>query len=176
MRSIFIGIMMIYLGILAAGCAGGDVPIPDDFALSFAWNTGSLPPKYHYGYVITIGPGAQGELDYSPGYSGKNDKDHWVASFTLTDMQLEELYAYLRDQNIIHSNWDSGDPLIGGSMTSLIITAYGKESYIPSISKLKGEELERVEAALEVIRGYVPEEIWLEMKMRQMRFEENFEG
>ena len=133
--------------------------MPDDFGLSFDWNTGALPPKYHYAYVITIGPGPMGEFEYSSGYDSSGKSNRWIAPFTLSEDALEELHKYLENQDIFRTSWKTGRGLIGGSTTSLIITAYGKEYQTPNISELKDADKILVEEAMDMIRGYVPESI-----------------
>jgi len=157
------------------GCGAKETQIPNDFSLSFDWNTGALPPKYHYSYVITIGSGAQGEFKYISGYDQSDDSNQWVTSFTLSKKELEKLYAYMEKQDIFRTSWNTGRGLIGGSTTSLIITAHGKEYQIPSISELKEVDKVLVEDVMDEIRGYVPDSIWEEMNDRQTRYEESYQ-
>ena len=175
MRFIFSILLIIGTGIMTIGCEAKESQIPDDFGLSFNWNTGALPPKYHYAYGITIGPGTQGEFEYIPGYTSSGESNQWITSFSLSKDALEELYKYLKNQDIFRAGWKTEHGLIGGSTTSLIITAYGKEYQIPSISKLEDAEKILVEEAMDVIRGYVPESIWEEMNDRQTRYEESYQ-
>ena len=175
MRFVFSILLVIGTGIMAMGCGARETQIPDDFSLSLDWNTGALPPKYHYTYVITIGPGAQGEFEYIPGYDSSGYSNQWITPFTLSEDALEELYTYLKNQDIFRASWKTGRRLIGGSITSLIITAYGKEYQIPSISELEDADKLLVESAMDVICGYVPESVWEEMNDRQAQYEESFE-
>jgi hypothetical protein len=175
MRSIFSILLIIGTGIIAMGCGAKEPQMPDDFSLSFDWNTGALPPKYHYTYGITIGPGTQCEFEYISGYDSSVESNRWITPFTLSKDALEELYRYLKNQEIFRASWETGRGLIGGSTTSLIITAYGKEYQIPSISELEGADKKLVEEAMDMIRGYVPESIWEEMNDRQARYEEGYE-
>ena len=174
MRFIFSKILIIGIGIISMGCEAIDPQMPDDFSLSFDWNTGALPPKYHYAYVITIGPGPQGEFEYIPGYDDSNKSNRWVTSFPLSKDELEELYLYLDDQDIFRARWNTGRGLIGGSTTSLILTAYGKEYQIPSINEIKDADKILIEEVMDEIRGYVPDSTWEEMNDRQTRHEESY--
>ena len=149
--------------------------MPDDFSLSFNWNTGALPPKYYYAYVITIGPGPQGEFEYISGYDSSIESNRWITSFSVSKDEIEELYTYLKNPNIFRTRWKTGRGLTGGSTTSLIITAYGKEYQIPSISELEDADRILVEEAMDLIRGYVPESIWEEMNDRQTQYEESYQ-
>jgi len=175
MRLILSILLIIGTGIISMGCEAKESQIPDDFSLSLDWNTGALPPKYHYTYVITIGPGTKGEFEYSSGYDNSDKSNRWVAPFTLSKDTFEELYRYLKNQDIFRNSWKTGRGLIGGSTTSLIIAAHGKEYQIPSISELKDEDKILVGEVMDVIRGYVPESIWEEMNDRQVQYEESYQ-
>jgi len=159
---------------LTAGCIAKNTSLPDDFSLSFAWDTGTLPPKHRYEYVITIGPGAQGELDFVPGYRSPEEENRWIARFEFSDDEIERLYASLQDTGVLRSKWNTERGLAGGSATSLIITAFGKEYQVPSTHKLKESDREMVEGELDVIRAYVPRSIWDEMDERQQQYEEEY--
>jgi hypothetical protein len=162
----------IFMAVLMTGCATTKAEMPDDFALTFSWNTGTLPPRYRYDYVITIGPGAQGEFDFVPGYGDENDANRWVTSFDVTQEDLRALYAYFRDQGFFDARWGNNDlERIGGSTTSLILTAFGKNHPVPSISALDGANLSKVEDAQDFIRQFVPDAVWDEMDFRQTAFE-----
>ena len=76
---------------------------------------------------------------------------------------------------MLRSQWSTGQPLLGGQGTSLVITASGKEYRVPSISVLTRSEREKVDEIIEIIRGYVPQAIWDEMDARQAAFEAEFE-
>lgn len=156
-------------------CGAKELQMPDDFSLSFDWSTGALPPKYHYEYVITVGPVPQGEFEYISGYDSSGESNRWITSFSVSKDEIEELYSYLKNLDIFRTRWKTGSGLIGGSTTSLIITAYGKEYQIPSISELEGTDGILVEAAIDEIRRYVPDSIWEEMNDRQTRYEENYQ-
>jgi hypothetical protein len=157
------------------GCGVKEPKMPDDFGLSFYWDTGALPPKYHYAYVIKIGTGAQGEFEYMSGYDSSSESNRWITPFAMSKDALEELYKYLENQGIFRAYWKTGRGLIGGSTTSLVITAYGKEYQIPSISELEDADRILVEEVMDTIRGYVPESIWKEMNAHQTQYEESFE-
>ena len=175
MRFIFSILIIIGTGIISMGCGAKESQIPDDFGLSFDWNTGALPPKYHYAYLITIGPDPQGEFEYSSGYDSSGKSNRWITHFTLSKDTAEELYTYLKNQDILRTSWKTGRGLIGGSTTSMIITANGKEYQIPSISELEDADKTLVEEAMDVIRGYVPDSIWEEMNDRQLKYEESYQ-
>jgi hypothetical protein len=163
------------LTLLTMGCGGKRAAAPQDFSLSFYWDTGSLPPQYRYEYVITIGPGTQGELDFIPGYGNAESSDRWVTSFEIASEALEDVYAFFVENGLLRSRWKTSRGLIGGSSTAIILKAFGKETHIPSISELEGDDKQLIEQAMDVIRGVVPASVWDEMNLRQMEFEDNYQ-
>jgi hypothetical protein len=146
---------------------------PKDFSLVLEWDTGALPPEYHYQYTITIGPGPQGEFAYHPGYE-ENPSLAWITSFEVDENDLQSLYLYLKENNILRNRWETGQPLLGGQGTRVIIDAFDQRYIIPSISEVSTKERELVEQTIELIRTYLPEHIWTEMEQRQTDYESSF--
>ena len=171
MRVFWLVLLGTVLLLNTAACSNADLKMPEDFSLVFAWDTGALPPEFRYDYVITIGPGAQAEFEYVPGYGDKNDPDFWVTSFEISEYQLISIFEYFNNNNFFRTKWKSGEIRVGGSNTSMIITAFGKDTRIPSISELDGEDLRKVQAAHEFVRQFVPQGVWDEMERRQVEYE-----
>ena len=166
----------LFLAVIAlSACAKPSAERPSDFSLAFEWDTGALPPQYHYAYVIRFEPDGRGELVYSPGYEPLTQPDAWRAAFTLPPAQMDDLYTLLREGNMLRSDWQTGQPLVGGQGTRISITAEGKTFVVPSVSVLTQSERETVENVMEGIRSFVPAGIWEEMEARQARFEADFE-
>ena len=168
-------IIVLISTLMAVACSQMPVETAQDFSLTLEWNTGSLPPQYTYMYVINLGPGLQGELEYRPGYDPNDTSQQWVISFSFSEQQMNDLFEYLQSQDMFRSNWKKGEPMMGSPGTSLILNAYGKEFHVPSISELDRTEFARVDAAIEAIRALVPKTIWDEMGARQKEYEDNFE-
>ena len=147
---------------------------PDDFSLSFSWNTGSLPPQYHYTYTITIDSGGKGEFTYQPGYE-QDEVDLWQITFTLTAQEMDNLYQYIAENELMRSSWKEGKKLLGGSGTSMRITADGKEYHVPSISEVTDDDRTTINAAMDYINNLVPKNIWDEMNARQQEYSESFD-
>jgi hypothetical protein len=147
---------------------------PDDFSLVLEWDTGALPPEYHYQYTIAIGPGPQGEFVYHPGYEGSAENT-WITSFVVSTDNLQSLFDYLRDNDVLRKNWQKGMPLLGGQGTSIIITVFDQQYLVPSVSEVSQNERGLVEQTIEEIRSYVPAEIWVEMELKQSEYEQNYQ-
>ena len=171
-RRIFI--ILIYTLVIAA-CSQLPVVRPQDFSLTLEWDTGSLPPQYTYMYVINLGPGLEGELVYRPGYDPNDISQQWMASFSIKEKQMEELFAYLESQDLFRSKWKQGEVMEGSPGSNLILQADGQEFHVPSISELDRNEFVLVDNAIEAIRALVPKTIWDEMDARQTEYETNFE-
>ncbi len=156
-------------------CARTSAARPDDFSLTLEWDTGALPPAYHYSYIITISPDLACQFSFQPGYAPENSSEFWDTEFNLASKDLDALYQTLAEKEVLRSKWSTGQPLLGAQGSSLVITAGGKVYRVPSISVLARSECEKVEAVIEIIRGYVPQTIWDEMAARQAEFEAGFE-
>lgn len=161
---------LLLLGVLLSSCGKLPEARPSDFSLVLEWDTGALPPEYHYAYTIAIGPGAQGEFTYQPGYEEK-DENFWLMPFEISEARLQSLYTWLRDNDLMRRKWNAGQPLLGGQGTAILINAFGAQYLVPSISEINQSDRELVEKAIEEIRACVPAEIWREMEKRQAVYE-----
>ncbi len=168
-------LVFILMVIFFSSCGKAPVERPADFSLIFEWDTGALPPQYHYAYLIRIGPGQEAEFIYSPGYEPLTQPDAWRMPFEMSAGQLDDLYALLLGRNMLRSNWKTGQPLLGGSGTRLEISAGGAQYQVPSLAVLAKSERDTLEGVIEEIREMVPMEIWEEMDVRQSRHEADFE-
>lgn len=115
-----------------AACAvagGGPAPAPPaDFAVVYGWSTGPLPPRYHYGYSVHLGPGSGGRVDFRPGY----DTTVWTEPFPVTEAQLAALYAALREHGVFDREWRGATPPVGGRVESLEAVAGGRRVRLPA--------------------------------------------
>lgn len=173
MKTVSWALFFVCLGLTA--CSRGQAARPEDFSLILEWDTGALPPPYHYSYIISISPDFSGAFSFQPGYAPDNSGDLWETTFDLQNSDMDALYETLAEKGVFRSKWSTGQPLLGGQGTSLMINV-GKEKYvIPSVSILARQEREKVEEVIEIIRGYVPKPIWDEMDVRRAEFEAGFE-
>jgi len=147
---------------------------PEDLIVKFYWDTGTLPPEYYYYYRIIIGPGLQGLFEYQPGYGEPPAPDVWRVNFTVSKDQLGYLYQLLVENNLFKDKWETTEMAVGGSVSSIAITANGREYKIPSNAELKKEDSIKIDIVSDYLRGIVPTYIWEEMEKRQNQFEESF--
>lgn len=150
--------------------------IPEDFSTKLYWDTGSLPPEYHYYYLITIGPGPEGRFDYQSGYGEPPAPDIWVAEFSVSFVKLNELYEFLDGNGFFRDSWEKVEPSIGGSYHIINITANDKTYEIPPDFELNPEDSKKISEVADFVKNLVPENIWTDMEKRQKEFEESFEN
>ena len=161
------------LGLTA--CTRMQAARPEGFSVTLIWDTGALPPPYHYSYTIAIGSGLTGDFSFQPGYAPESNNELWETKFEIEVADLDALYQTLAEKGMLRSKWAAGQPLLGGQDTSLVIKAGIEEYVIPSVSILASQEREKVDEIIEIIRGIVPSSIWDEMDTRQAEFEAGFE-
>ena len=167
-------VVILLSSLLICACGRAPASRPEDFSIKFEWDTGALPPQYHYSFTIAVGSGLSGEFFYQPGYGDEASADLWQTGFDMKSKDLDALYQFLLDEGMLRSEWATGQPLLGGQGTSLVITTSGKTYQIPSVSGLTQPERSKVEAFIELLRGIVPQSIWDEMDARQEDFEAKF--
>jgi hypothetical protein len=160
---------LIVMGVISS-CAKIPGQFPEDFNVVLNWDTGALPPQYHYHYKVVIGPGSQGDFVYGPGYEDDNPET-WTTSFEVTSDDLQSLYDYLKENNVLRNQWESGQPLLGGQGTRVAVTASGQQYLIPSVSEVSRGERELIEQVIDKIKSFVPQSIWDEMNSRQSAYE-----
>ena len=158
-----------------AACARVPEERPPDLALTLYWDNGTLAPQNRYEFIITIGPGNQGQLAYQFGYSSGEQTQRYTADFTLTETQLDDLYLHLQTSGAFGGQWEAERTLIGGSTTSLIVTAYAKEYQVPSTAELREEQREQAKALIEGVRGFVPEATWEKLDEQRVIYQASFE-
>lgn len=174
MNRLFISMLLVMVLFSISGCSVSPHEYPSDFHISLGWNTGALPPQYYYSYTIDIQSSGESILVYQAGYE-VDESLCWQTDFKLSEKQVDDLYTFLQKNDLLRSDWTEGQPLLGGSGTSIRITADGKEFLIPSISELEQADRRIVQKAIDTINQLVPQKIWDEMKNRQDAYEQSYE-
>jgi len=171
------GLFCVLITLALAACAPNWENMPSDFSLELAWDTGSLPPEHTYSYVLIINPDLQGTFQYRFGYD-KEEEYKYSEEFHIIQEQLESLYNYFRDQNLFRNDWkesDLSEMMEGSPGSGLTLTAFGKKYNLPSLSELSSEDYTQMEAAIQTIGRVVPEELWEELRTRQLNYEIEYE-
>jgi hypothetical protein len=161
--------IIIVIGSLAIGCQVPNLTqtlppaYPKDLRITYGWNTGSLPPRYHYSYEIVIQADGNGQFIYQQSYAGVGAPMPWGSAFTVPAEKISQLYQLLLTKNMLRKDWAKKEPLIGGSSSELKITADGKMFSIPNeplmIEKDKTDSAE----VYGLIKTLVPKGIWDEL-------------
>ena len=143
---------------------------PADFAVEYQWQEGSLPPPYHYEYVIRLGPGAQGEIEYTPDYAYRNPPV-WTETFDVSDDDLTALYKLMAARGVFERDWREQDPPpVGGGYVTLAVTASGQRVDIPGFLEPPDDQaVGEVHAAIEAL---VPEAIWNKLRAQHEEYKQ----
>jgi len=114
------------VGCAALGTQTDPARRPPDFRVVYEWQEGSLPPPYHYEYVVTVTADGRGQIDFFPDYSGAA-VPKWTESFTVSEDRLDALYQLMIDQGLLKTTWrEMARPPVGGSHRSVDVTVGGR--------------------------------------------------
>jgi len=179
-KAIFGAIIFLFMIMLSAsvfvGCRDQGITSIDDFEISLYWDTGSLPPQYHYYYFIKLDSTLNGYIEYQPGYGDPPAPEVWKSNFTINRSNLEVIYLLLEKNNFFRNSWEKTEPSIGGSYNSITIKKEGKTYKIPGDFELKKDDALKVGELSNHIRGLVPDQLWEEIKEMQQKFENTYEN
>jgi hypothetical protein len=143
---------------------------PPDFALRYEWHEGSVPPPYHYEYVIRVGPGAQGEILFYPDYP-QHDPPVWREEIAVSAEALAAVYELLVRQGVFRRVWRQPErQTVGGSLSWLEVTAGGKTVSIPSA--LAPDQARLIAPVYEAIRALVGDDLWRSLMTRYEVFQQ----
>ncbi|MFC1934185.1 hypothetical protein ACFLXX_03425 [Chloroflexota bacterium] len=140
---------------------------PEDFAVTYKWIEGSVPPPYHYEYEIHIGPGEKGRITFYPNYPMEKPPV-WIEEFQLDNMTLNSLYELIVEKGILVRDWTIvEDAEVGDKLEWIEGVANTIHFEVPSTI----EESAIVESIYEFIRSLVPERIWTRLMSQQKQYE-----
>ncbi len=162
---------MVILGMVLTGCRKTNSSKPKDFSFVYQWNTGALPPQYHYSYEIKVDSAGQGEFIYQPGYNGEDTAPEWKTSFAINVSQLDDLYRLIVEKDLFRTEWAEGELSIGGSSSDLTFIMSGKEYRLPNDAGMITTDRQSVQEVFDQIKAFVPLSIWDEMQIRQKEYE-----
>lgn len=154
---------LVFLLATLFACTAPKMPAerPDDFSITYHWDTGSLPPPYHYEINLTIpGPNSGGQLELLLGYSS-NDEPPLREDFEMSEQQLDELYQKLVDEGLFTRKWkETNIPPMGAQVEWLTARAEGKEVYIPAYlaSESAQDAADMIYASM---RSLIPDHLWI---------------
>jgi len=176
LRLALFAVLICSLSAVLGGCGGagsdgaqGETQTrPSDFAITYSWREGSLPPEYYSEYEIAIGPGNEGVIRYSPTYPGEGVPE-WARSFAFSTEDLDKLFEFAQADDALRSDWNRLEsPLVGGPSEQATIVADGRSYVIPS--DLTDGEAASVAGLYDAITSLVPEHVWVELERKRTAF------
>lgn len=141
---------------------------PDDLVINLYYDTGPVPDDHYYSYSITIGPGSSGVLEFTKAGQAFAEKEQ--ENFTLDEKDLDKLYSYLLENNILRNDWKSAESLDGAPNMSISVSTGSTSYHTGQIPELVSDDCRIAENAFEHLLGYVPEELIKEMHSVQIAY------
>lgn len=151
----------------ACGPDAAEGPPPEDFALTYDWREGSLPPPYHYEYTITLAADGSGVMTMVPDYPGAG-VPVWEEPFTVTADEVARLHDLMVAEGLLRERWRGvDDHPIGGSFASLSVTHGGKTIEVPPFAEQEGQ----AEAIFAAVEAIVPADLRADLEARRAEYE-----
>lgn len=92
--------------------------LPSDFELTYEWHAGSIPPPYHYEYLIHVNADGRGEIEYRLGYGRE---EVWKEPLNVPMSALEGGYGMMVRVGVMSRQWSQKhSPAVGGSREAYI--------------------------------------------------------
>lgn len=175
----FASTVALALIVVAFTACGDDDPaadeVPPDLLVEYDWIEGSVPPPYHYEYVIEIDLSGASSITMIPDYPG-DDVPRWYEEFTPSDTDLFTLWGVLVDEGAFRSSWAKDpEPPVGGSSARTTITSSAGDADIPRFSK-SGSDQAAAERIHEAIESIVPATTWDDLLSRRQAYEDDYES
>jgi hypothetical protein len=165
-------IMILLLTAPFIGCGDDDaVPadLPDDFFVEYSWFEGSVAPPYHYSYDIEVHRDGSGTIRFRPDYG---DSTEWAESFSVSEEDLDRLYALMIDQQILGRSWEEDpEPPVGGPVARMDVVAGGVTTEVPADPLGPASRLEPVYEAMDDL---VPQALWDDLEARRQTFMDEY--
>lgn len=166
-------VAVLAFAVVLAGCGGGNGGTvadtrPADFSITYSWQEGSVAPEYYSEYEITIGPGNEGVIRYTPTRPAEG-VPVWKRTFPLTQADLDDLHDLAVTDDAFRTEWDRRDEiLVGGPSESASIVADGRRYEIPW--DLTDAELTSIAGLYPAITSLVPDAVWDELEAKRDAF------
>ncbi|MCT2586939.1 hypothetical protein [Actinophytocola gossypii] len=158
--------------LLVAGCsqAGAGTPVPAaagrmpaDFAATVVYRNGSVPPEYHYEWVLRVDE-TTAELSWRPGY--ERDQESWVETVPVTGEQRAEFHRALRSAGALDPVPPVDSGIAGGPTGSIELTAGGSTRDLGTLG-LTHEAQDILDRVHDAAENLLPAEVWTTMTDRQ---------
>jgi len=131
--------------------------IPEDFSFEYQWQMGSVPPPYYYEYSVKVDTNGSGVVELLPDYPMHHPVPRTVeinvghSTLECLYMEMTKVELFEKECRVVDSDW------VGGSLSSLVVRAWGKEYKVPSF--ISSADTRRLEPLFLAIRGLIPSQI-----------------
>lgn len=133
--------------------------------LTYAWNSGSVPPPHYLEFEVVIDAQGPGRLECRPDYQ-MNAPPVWRWTF---EVPAERAQALLRlvaaSGSGSQGETGSGGPAVGGPAESVSVAGDGATRVVPATPEL-----------VQAVRAAVPDEVWADLRGRRQRYAEREAG
>jgi hypothetical protein len=155
-------LLLALLPLLACSLFSPEAPVdttrPADFSARYDWSEGSLPPPYHYEYIIHLDPSGAGLVEMVPDYPG-DGVPIWTETFTVEPAALDAFYSQLVLAGAFSTQWrEVDDAPVGGSHYAVTLTANGQTTEIPRF--VVADQAAAQSTISEEFVALVPQAIW----------------
>jgi len=145
---------------------------PTDFALTYEWQEGSIPPPYHYEYTIHLGPGSGGEIRFRPDYAF-NNPPVWVEKLDVSSEKLTELYTLMAQEAVLSRQWQPAKSAsIGGKTEWVEGTVSGGRFAVPY--PLEASDAQTMAEVYQRIQSFVPTSVWTKLMKQRTEYIQTF--
>jgi hypothetical protein len=166
----FLRVVAVALVLLVAGCsqpqpgtpAAGEDVMPADFAGTVEYGNGSVPPPYHFEWVVRFDAKTV-TVDWTPGYE---DVEPWTEAYEIDQAKRAALYADLRDIGVFTFEDSPDEGLAGGSIGGVELVANGERHDTGSLGTSRaGQDV--LDEVVTAVKKVVPADMWTRMEDKQ---------
>lgn len=139
--------------------------------ITYHYQTGSVPPPYHFSYYLNINSDGTGKLVYHPSYSDSS----WIYDINLTSSQINQLDSAIQASNLMNEDvpeLPKNKHPIGGSLQNVQITIKpddknqaGKSITTPYFPQ--PEYKEKLVNLYDLIKSLIPADKWEDIEVRK---------
>ena len=166
-RSIWVVIIALLSGCSMSTTTTLPATRPADFAFTYNWIAGSMPPPYHYEYTLKLSDGVVA-ISYLPSYPG-GDVPTWTETVTPDPAAVEAVYQQVVQRNVLTRTWKAeARPRVGGTQQNLQVTAAGRSARVPN--GIADNDADAIEPVYLAIQALVPQTTWDELDERQRAY------
>jgi hypothetical protein len=148
-------------------------------SILYSYSNGTLPPPYHYEYTITLNPEGNGELMHTSGYE-INPATTATYKFNIDNDQMNSLNNTFERMNVyqtINQNDPDRERHVGGPVEYLKVTVTNPDPNLDQppvvivITEFPSERRNEVQEMFNLIKSFVPENIWNDTRQKQEAYE-----